>query len=84
MNLEIEQLRRAIVGLVNNSGLPIGVAYYVLKDSLADLKTAYDNTVQYEMNQQREAQEKQDKEAQERQDKGDTATTPAEEGDGES
>lgn len=76
MNLEIEQLRRAIVGLVNNSGLPIGVAYYVLKDSLADLKIAYDNTVQYEMDQQREAQK--------RQDEGDTATAPIEEGDGES
>lgn len=80
MNLEIEQLRRAIIGLVNNSGLPIGVAYYVLKDSLADLKTAYDNTVQYEINQQREAQEKQDK--------SDTTPDPTEdnekEGDGES
>lgn len=41
VNLTIENTRQAVVEIINQSGLPIGVAYYVLKDIMADLSNSY-------------------------------------------
>ena len=42
VNLTIENTRQAVVDTINQSGLPIGVVYYVLKDIMANLSNSYD------------------------------------------
>ena len=42
VNLTIENTRQSIVDTINQSGLPIGVVYYVLKDIMTNLSNSYD------------------------------------------
>lgn len=43
INLQIEDLKNDCVSLINQSGLPISVAYYLFKDIMVDLQTSYEN-----------------------------------------
>lgn len=43
INLQIEDLKNDCVNLINQSGLPISVAYYLFKDIMVDLQTSYEN-----------------------------------------
>lgn len=56
VNLQIEELRQNIVKMANQSGLPIGVVYYVMKDIMVDLENSYNNYVNQAYKKEREAQ----------------------------
>lgn len=43
INLQIEEFRQTIIDTVNRSGLPISVAYYILKDVMIDFTDSYKN-----------------------------------------
>lgn len=45
MNLEAENFHNEIIKLINNSGLPIGLAYYILKDCLNELLIIYNKAI---------------------------------------
>ena len=48
-NKEIEQYRRQLISLTNNSGLSVGAAYYVLKDVYRDMESLYYKSIQEEL-----------------------------------
>lgn len=48
VNYSIENFRQNVYELINNSQMPIGVAYFVFKDIFADITAAYQNAVQQE------------------------------------
>ena len=41
INQEIEQVRNNIVSVINNSTMPIGVVYYVMKDIMSEIELSY-------------------------------------------
>lgn len=41
INQEIEQVRNNIVSVINNSNMPIGVIYYVMKDIMSEIELSY-------------------------------------------
>ena len=41
INQEIEQIRNNIVSVINNSNMPIGVVYYVMKDIMSEIELSY-------------------------------------------
>ena len=41
INQEIEQVRNNIVSVINNSNMPIGVVYYVMKDVMSEIELSY-------------------------------------------
>ena len=48
VNYSIENFRQNVYELINNSQMPIGIAYFVFKDIFADITAAYQNAVQQE------------------------------------
>lgn len=48
MNLQIENFRNEILKSINNCGLPVGIAVYVMKDCYRDLLKAYDEVLEEE------------------------------------
>jgi hypothetical protein len=62
MNLKIENVKHELIDIINNSGLPIGVIYYVFKDLYNDISREHSNAIMYEM---RQLKEKEMSEAQE-------------------
>lgn len=57
MNLQIEQTKQTLVQNINNSGLPIGVVLYIMKDLVSDLEKNYNQVVANEYNKQLQEQE---------------------------
>lgn len=51
MNLKIENVRRQLVDIINQSGLPIGVIYYMFKDLFGEISQEHNNAIRYEMRQ---------------------------------
>lgn len=51
MNYQIEIFHQEIINILNKSGLPIGVAYYIMKDVLKELEDAYIQAINKEKNQ---------------------------------
>ena len=45
MNLQIEVFHEQLIKLINECGLPIGAAYYVVKDCLNDLSVVYNKVI---------------------------------------
>lgn len=45
VNLIIEDLRTNCIDLINRSGLPISVAYYVFKDVMRELEDSKENYI---------------------------------------
>lgn len=48
VNYSIENFRQNVYELINNSQMPIGIAYFIFKDIFADITAAYQNAVQQE------------------------------------
>ena len=49
-NLAIQKFYKDIINLVNACGLPVGTAYFVVKDILHDLEQAYLTVLKEEIN----------------------------------
>ncbi len=45
INLVIENFKNSIISQINNSGLPAGVVYYVIKDVFQNTETSYYNYI---------------------------------------
>lgn len=67
MNLQIENVKQNIINIINNSGLPIGIIYYLFKDINAEISSGYNKALNYEKQQQLE-KEKQEKQQEENKD----------------
>ena len=50
-NTYLNDFKTNIVNEINNSGLPVGVVYYIMKDLLVDVQSAYENTLKKEAKQ---------------------------------
>jgi hypothetical protein len=48
IGLQAEALRKDLIELLNQSGLPVCLAYYVFKDVYGDLKQTYQQTLDAE------------------------------------
>lgn len=51
MNLQIESIKSNLIDIINNSGLPIGVIHYMLKDISREVATEYNKTLLTEQQQ---------------------------------
>ena len=49
-NTYINDFKRNLVNEINQSGLPVGIIYYILKDLLHDIEEAYQNVLVNEKN----------------------------------
>lgn len=47
-NTHLYNLKNDLVNTINNSGLPVGVAYYIVKDLFMDIQNAYESTLKKE------------------------------------
>ena len=47
-NTYLNNFKTNMVNEINNSGLPVGVVYYIMKDLLNDIQNAYENTLKKE------------------------------------
>lgn len=47
-NTYLYNFKNNMVNTINNSGLPVGVVYYIMKDLLNDIQNAYENTLKKE------------------------------------
>lgn len=56
MNLQIESIKSNLINVINNSGLPIGVIHYVLKDISTEVANEYHRILSLEQ-QQKEQEE---------------------------
>ena len=50
MNYQMEVFHEQLVEIVNRSGLPIGTAYYIVKDVLNELEVGYRKAIFNEKN----------------------------------
>ena len=48
MNLQIENVKQEIINIINNSGLPIGVIYYLFKDISKEVADEYNKALMFE------------------------------------
>lgn len=62
-NLKVEELKENIINIINNSGLPISVIYYVYKNILKDIEMEYFRVLHEQQQHQKKGQ-KQEKEEQ--------------------
>lgn len=61
LNSILNNLKNDIIKLVNESQIPVGVAYYIIKDIYHDISVAYENAVLNELKSQAtDIQEKED------------------------
>lgn len=56
INYSIENLRKDIYEVVNNSQLPLGIVYFIFKDIFSDVTSAYQNAVMQEMQAMQQAE----------------------------
>lgn len=56
-NFSIEYFHKQLIDVINNSGLPVGIVYYILKDSLVEVEKLYNECIQAE-SQENNIQEK--------------------------
>lgn len=52
MNFAIKQFYEALIQLINNCGLPIGTAYFILKDLTKELEQGYEQAAKAETEQE--------------------------------
>ncbi len=43
INLTVEEAKQNIINTINNTGLPISVVYYIMKDIMNDMTDSYNN-----------------------------------------
>ena len=49
-NTRLNNLKTDIINVVNKSGLPVGIVYYIVKDALNDITNAYKEALISEKN----------------------------------
>ena len=59
-NTYLNEFKTNVVNVVNNSGLPVGVVYYIMKDLLNDIQDAYETTLKKEKEQAQQNKEIED------------------------
>lgn len=47
-NTQLYNLKNDLVNIINKSGLPVGVAYYIIKDLFMEIQNAYEATLKSE------------------------------------
>lgn len=47
-NTYLNDFKTDMVNMINSSGLPVGVVYYIVKDLFSDIQLAYENTLKKE------------------------------------
>lgn len=47
-NTKLENLKKDLITLINNSKMPVGVVYYLLKDILLEIESSYKQTLALE------------------------------------
>ena len=48
INTQLNTLKGNLVNIINNSGLPIGICYYIVKDLIGDLTESYKEAILFE------------------------------------
>lgn len=56
INLVIEEVKTQVINTINQSGLPISVVYYIMKDVMNGLDTTYSDYIKQAYNQEMEQQ----------------------------
>lgn len=62
MNTLVNVLKENMTNVINNSQVPIGVVYYVLKDLLSEVEDVYDKALKKESQETLERLEREEKE----------------------
>lgn len=62
MNTLVNILKENMTNVINNSQVPIGVVYYVLKDLLSEVEDVYDKALKKESQETFERLEREEKE----------------------
>lgn len=62
MNTLVNVLKENMTNVINNSQVPIGVVYYVLKDLLSEVEDVYEKTLKKESQETFERLEREEKE----------------------
>lgn len=62
MNTLVNILKENMTNVINNSQVPIGVVYYVLKDLLSEVEDIYDKALKKESQETLERLEREEKE----------------------
>ena len=62
MNTLVNVLKENMTNVINNSQVPIGVVYYVLKDLLSEVEDVYDKALKKESEETLERLEREEKE----------------------
>lgn len=62
MNTLVNVLKENMTNVINNSQVPIGVVYYVLKDLLSEVEDVYDKALKKESQETFEKLEREEKE----------------------
>ena len=57
LGIQAEQLRASMTELLNNCNLPVGLAYYIMKDVFHDLQKVYQESIEDEKRTASESQE---------------------------
>ena len=57
INSKIEFTKEQFINVINNSGLPIGVIHYLLKDISNEVVAEYNRAIAYEKQQQMQEEE---------------------------
>lgn len=57
INSKIEFTKEQLINVINNSGLPIGVIHYLLKDISNEVVAEYNRAIAYEKQQQMQKEE---------------------------
>lgn len=47
-NTKLENLKKDLITLINNSEMPVGVVYYLLKDISSEVESSYKQTLALE------------------------------------
>lgn len=49
-NTQLYNFKNDLVNTINKSGLPVGIAYYIIKDLFMEIQNAYETTLKNEKN----------------------------------
>lgn len=61
-NTYLHDFRNNMINTINDSGLPVGVVYYIMKDILNDIQNAYENTLKKEKEESKRIKDTEDTE----------------------
>lgn len=58
VNLVIEEVKTQVINTINQSGLPISVVYYIMKDVMNGLDTTYNDYIKQAYNREQQQMNK--------------------------